>query len=595
MKHATAAPARISRAASSSDVPTRSMPGRKAFDAIRARSNHNVIRAGRSYSRLLRGSGRWIAVSLGLALAQSALIVPIGLLFRDAFDRTIPENRVGTLVATGGLIVALSLGSTALGLWTRNVVLAATKSAVASLRVALLERIQGLPASWFDRREADQLHSVIVQDTERVDLMSNVLAGALIPAAIITIALSAGLVVVNPLLFLLLTPTIAAMALLTRWLGGILGRRTRAWQRALDQFSIRTQFALRARSLVAAQGTEELELTAARAETEALSDAGRSLAWVQTAYSQLNGAVAMLAAVVVLVVGGAAVARGSMTVGSLISFYALVALLRTQANTVLITIPEVISGAESLARLEDILDVRERSPYRGTRDPVRPGQIVLRDVHFSYDEAAPLLQGVSLDIEPGERIAIVGPNGAGKTTIAALILGLYRPTHGVLLANGVPYDELDIRALRRRMAIVPQDPIFFHGSIADNIAYGDPAADLVRVRAAAEMATADDFISTLPAGYDTEVGAEGALLSGGDRQRVAIARALLRNPSLLILDEPTNSLDRESVTALLERLGELSRDSAILLISHDPIVVAEAERVYALEGGVGQLLGAETR
>jgi ABC-type multidrug transport system fused ATPase/permease subunit len=281
-------------------------------------------------------------------------------------------------------------------------------------------------------------------------------------------------------------------------------------------------------------------------------------------------------------VGGTAVAKGDMTLGSLVSFYALAALLRGPLSTIATVIPDVIAGGESLARLQAILDTDEPQPYHGSRSPRELLPMVVRDVHFSYRDGQPVLRGISLEINPGERVAIVGPNGTGKSTIAALVLGLYRPARGELLACGVPFDELDIKELRRRIAIVPEDPILFPGTIADNIAYGAPGADRVQIAEAARKATADAFIRELPSGYDTPVGDEGELLSSGQRQRIAIARALIREPTLLILDEPTTSLDRESVAELVAELSEVDDDAAILLISHDAAVVAGADSVHRL-------------
>ena len=149
------------------------------------------------------------------------------------------------------------------------------------------------------------------------------------------------------------------------------------------------------------------------------------MAWTHAAYVQLQGVVATIAGIVVLVVGGAAVARGSMSVGSLVAFYTLVAVLRAQGNAVLTTLPQAISGRESLARLEAILDAPDREPYRGTRAPSAVRSLALRGVEFGYRDGAPVLRGFDLELELGERVTLVGPNGAGKTTAAALLLGLY--------------------------------------------------------------------------------------------------------------------------------------------------------------------------
>ncbi len=540
----------------------------------------------RSLSRLLRGSRRWLAAATLAAVVQSLLLVGVGLLIRRAFDHQIPGNHVRELVATGGALLALSLASTALGLWTRHVVLRTTKAAITRLRVALLERLNGMPAAWFDRAETGTLHSTIVQDSERADVVSNALAAVLAPAAVIAFGLGVALVAINPFLFALLALVFPALVLLTRRLGRDVRRRTQAYQVAFDRFSTRVHVALHARPLIAAQAAEELELDAARAEIAKVSDTGRAMAWLQAAYTALHGAVVTVAGLVVLVVGGAAVARGGMTLGSLISFYALVAILRGQAATILGALPQVISGGESLRRLEEILDAPDALPYRGTRTLRFSGAIRLSDVHFGYGDGRPVLCGVDLELAPGERVALVGRSGTGKTTIAALILGLYRPERGVVEADGVALDELDLRALRRRIGLVPQRPVLLPGTIAQNIAYGDGAADRARVRDAARRAGVDDFARTLQDGYDTRVGDDGSLLSGGERQRVAIARALVREPALLILDEPTGNLDRETVSDLLARIGELPQAPAILLISHDEAVVGEADRVCLLENGV---------
>jgi ABC-type multidrug transport system fused ATPase/permease subunit len=547
-----------------------------------------MISAARSLSRLLRGSRRWLVASVVITFVQALLLVAGGLLVRRAFDVLIADDRTDELVAVGAALFGLAALSTALGLWTRHLVLAATKSAVRRLRVALAERVGSLPAAWFDRHETAQVHSTIVQDTERVDVMSNALAGQLVPAALISSALFAALLVIQPLLLAVVLVPFPLGVLASRRLSTSVRRRTRIWHRAFDDFSARVLFGLRARTLIRTQTAEELEADATRGVAAELSRAGHAMAWAQAAYSQLNGLVGAATGVAVLVVGGAAVGDGRITLGSLVAFYALLALLRGQLAIALVALPQVVSGTESLDRLEALLDEPAREPYHGSRRIDFDGAVALRDVHFAYRKGEPILRGVDLEIAAGERVAIVGPNGSGKSTIAALLVGFYRPDVGGALASGVPYDELDMRELRRRIAVVPQDPILFPGTIADNIAYGVPDVDEALLRAAAQRATADDFIAQLPRGYETQVGDEGGLLSGGQRQRIAIARALLRDFALLILDEPTSAVDRAVVSALLAGLRELPGDPAILLIAHEPAVVAEADRVYELDAGVLQ-------
>ncbi len=199
---------------------------------------------------------------------------------------------------------------------------------------------------------------------------------------------------------------------------------------------------------------------------------------------------------------------------------------------------------------------------------------------FGYGEGT-VLDGLDLRVERGEHVALVGPNGAGKTTTVSLLLGLYRPHRGEVAIDGIPMDQLDLATVRRRVGIVPQDPILFRGTVAENIGYGRQDVDLDEIRRAAEEASVAEFIDELPDGYATRIGDDGVLISGGQRQRIAIARALVGDPIVLILDEPTTFLDKASARSLTERLAA-ARDRTLLIVSHDEAFVAGMDRVVEL-------------
>ena len=237
-----------------------------------------------------------------------------------------------------------------------------------------------------------------------------------------------------------------------------------------------------------------------------------------------------------------------------------------------------------MTRLSGLLESGNGEPYKGSRVIDFDGSVTFERVSFAYDREA-VLQEIDLSIAPGEQVAILGPNGAGKSTLVDLLLGLYRPTAGRVLAGGVPLDELDMSSLRRRMGVVLQDPIIFPGTVAENIAYGRPESTGEEIRQAATIATAAEFIEALPNGYATAVGDEGVLLSSGQRQRVAIARALLVRPALLVLDEPTTHLDDQGISRLTENLGALVGSPTVIAVSHDPEIEAWAGRVIRLRDG----------
>jgi ABC-type multidrug transport system fused ATPase/permease subunit len=542
------------------------------------------VRGWRSFARLFDGSGRLVALSVALALGQSLALVPIGLLVRRAFDTAIPQGDRGELVLLGATVVALFAAAAGLGLASRHVMLKSTKRAVLRLRSDLLARIQALPRAWLDREDVARVHATVVQDSERADVMANAVLAIVLPAAVVATALLASLAFIDLELLALLLAVLPVLVALGRWLNHRALALVHVYQRTFDTFSGRILSNLRALVTIRAQVAEEAELRAGRGEIARLSEEGRRLAWAWQLHAAAQGTTAALAGMLVLVLGGLRVIDGSMSLGALLSFFGVLALVRGQVTTALTWVPQVVVGREALARLERLMDADADQPYRGRRRIAFEGRLDVDDVTFGYG-GQPVLRDLRLSLAGGERVALTGPNGAGKSTLVALVLGLYRPDVGALRADGVAYDELDLRELRRGIGVLLQDPVLFRGSVRDNIAYGAEAASDAEVEAAAVAAIADEVVAHLPEGYATEVGTDGQLLSGGERQRIALARALLGRPPLLVLDEPSSHLDDETTARLLDRLRDLDWTPAVLLITHDPAVARAADRVVELRDG----------
>jgi ATP-binding cassette subfamily B protein len=215
------------------------------------------------------------------------------------------------------------------------------------------------------------------------------------------------------------------------------------------------------------------------------------------------------------------------------------------------------------------------------------GEVAFESVGFSYP-ARPdvrVLGGISFRVRPGEKVALVGPSGAGKSTIFHLLLRFYDPASGTITFDGVPLTDADPFALRQRIALVPQDPVVFGGSIGENIRFGRPQASDAEVAKAADLALASEFIHRLPQGFETPVGERGVTLSGGQRQRIAIARAILRDAPLLLLDEATSSLDAESETLVKAALEHLMQERTTLVIAHRLATVQSCDRILVMEAG----------
>ncbi|AKJ26846.1 type I secretion system permease/ATPase [Caldimonas brevitalea] len=241
----------------------------------------------------------------------------------------------------------------------------------------------------------------------------------------------------------------------------------------------------------------------------------------------------------------------------------------------------------SMARLGDILNTRtEVPPTNAAQLPPVKGRVTLDQVTFRYrPEAAPVLNGVSLDIRPGEVIGIVGRSGSGKSTLTKLVQRLYSPEQGRLLVDGIDISLIDAAQLRRQVGVVLQENVLFNRSVRENIAIIDPAAPIEAVVRAAQRAGAHDFISELPEGYDTVVGEQGASLSGGQRQRIAIARALFHSPRILIFDEATSALDYESEAIVQRNMAAICQGRTVIIIAHRLSAVRQANRIVVMDKG----------
>ena len=288
--------------------------------------------------------------------------------------------------------------------------------------------------------------------------------------------------------------------------------------------------------------------------------------------------------------GGHDVLTGRITAGDLSAFVFYAVLVASSGGAISETIGDLqrASGAgERLAELRaEQPTIAEPAAPKPLPQPVK-GAVAFDEVSFRYPTRpdALALDRFDLSIAPGETVAIVGPSGAGKTTVFNLLLRFYDPEQGAVRLDGIDVRDLALHDLRRALAIVPQEPVLFTSSVADNIRYGRPDASDAEVRAAAEAASALSFIDALPQGFATDLGARGLRLSGGQRQRIAIARALLCNPAVLLLDEATSALDAESELAVQQALDRLMHQRTTLVIAHRLATVQKADRIVVVDQG----------
>jgi len=345
--------------------------------------------------------------------------------------------------------------------------------------------------------------------------------------------------------------------------------------------------ALSAIRIVRLFATEEQEY--GRFESQSRSHFRALMRGVQT-NAALTGIVEVIlisALSVILWFGGRLVVSGDMTPGELVAFLGYLALLVQPVRVFSRVVAQLQQGLASAERVFEIMDTE--SEVKLPENPVflenLRGEVEFRDVSFAYNEGSRVLEGVSFAIRPGEKIAIVGPTGAGKSTIADLISRFYDPEEGIVLIDGVDLRNLDLKTFRRQTGIVPQDPVLLKGSMRFNISYGCEDASESDVEQAARVAGINDFIISLPGGYETEVGERGVTLSGGQRQRIAIARAIVRDPRILIMDEATSSLDAAVEQEIQDAMRKAMAGRTSIVIAHRLATVREADRILVIDRG----------
>ncbi|MEQ1575395.1 MAG: ABC transporter ATP-binding protein [Vicinamibacterales bacterium] len=311
------------------------------------------------------------------------------------------------------------------------------------------------------------------------------------------------------------------------------------------------------------------------------------LTWQESVFSVVVTAITLGGTALVLAVGGVHVLRGELSVGSLLVVIAYLAAVYNPLSSIAHTTGSLQNALASARRVRAVLGLpREGLDRADAVDAVAlAGDVRFEDVGFAYDEGRPILDGISFSARPGEMVALVGLTGAGKTTVASLIPRFYEPTRGRITIDGVDVARYRIGSLREQVALVLQEPTLFGGTIADNIRYGRLDATEAEVEHAARAAHAHDFIARLPKGYQTTVAEAGGSLSGGERQRLSIARAVLKNAPILILDEPTSSLDALSEEAVFEALRRLRVGRTTIVIAHRLSTIRDADRILVLHDG----------
>jgi subfamily B ATP-binding cassette protein MsbA len=459
---------------------------------------------------------------------------------------------------------------------------------IATLRVRLFERTMRLPLSEFDKWRPGEF---IARFNNDLTLMTDALSVSLPQFFVTFVTLVGSLVLmlyVDWLLSLFLFVFAPVVNFVVAAFTRMISKSTKRAQERIADLSSNLTEVLQGERIVKAFGREGYETERfARSNDDYF---GAFMKVLQLGQTQ-TPIVAMIVTVALLAIMTFSVREavvGRMTSGQVFQFWTLVVLAINPLNRLAAFIGDISKGLVGAARVFEVLDLPieiEEAP--GSIVPARiAGALRFENVTFSYQpESGAVLRDLSATVEAGEIVALVGPSGAGKTTIVNLVPRFYEPQSGAITLDGTDLRELRLASLRAAIAIVPQEPLLFSGSIADNIRYGRLDATQSEIEAAAREANVEEFVLDLPLGYATPVGERGLLLSGGQRQRISIARAVLRDPRILILDEATSALDSHSERLIEAALDRLLPGRTTLIIAHRLSTIRRANKILYIDAG----------
>ncbi|WP_328426301.1 ABC transporter ATP-binding protein/permease [Micromonospora sp. NBC_00389] len=485
------------------------------------------------------------------------------------------------------LALGLYLAASVLSWWQGWLLNGVVQRTVLRLRAEVEEKLNRLPLPYFDRQPRGELLSRVTNDIDNISTSLQQTLSQLLTSLLTVIGVLGVMFWISPLLALVALVAVPLSVLVTQRIAKRSQQQFIAQWKHTGELNGQIEEAYTGHELVKVFGRQREVEAAFAAKNEELFRASFGAQFISGIIMPSMMFIGNLSYVAIAVVGGLRVASGTMSLGDVQAFIQYSRQF-TQPLTQLASMANLLqSGVASAERVFAVLDAEEQSP-----DPVEParvldphGRVEFEHVSFRYEPDKPLIDDLSLVAEPGHTVAIVGPTGAGKTTLVNLVMRFYELEAGRITLDGVDITTMRRDDLRGRIGMVLQDTWLFGGTIRDNIAYGRPDATEEEILAAARATFVDRFVHSLPDGYDTVIDEEGSNVSAGEKQLITIARAFLAEPSLLILDEATSSVDTRTEVLLQRAMAALRSDRTSFVIAHRLSTIRDADLILMMENG----------
>jgi ATP-binding cassette subfamily B protein len=529
---------------------------------------------------------RRLALVMALSLASTAVSLYLPLLSRDVFDGALLGHDAGRLVRIVGLFAAISVVSFGLNVISGLRYTRVSADILFDMRLVMYRHLHRLSPRFYARTRIGDIMSRINNDIGEIQRIAAETALAWFGNVLFLAGTVAMLIWLDARLFLISAATAPfGIWALARYRGRLEGHVTVLRQRSADigSFLIETIQGVR---LVVTSNAQEREVQRFREKNSEFVRALMAMQLLTYLSGGLPGLILTAGTGAVFLYGGLQVIHGTLTLGTFVAYMTCQMRFLPPMQALMGLYANLATARVSLRRVSEILDVpvEVEDPVTPVRLPSVRGDIAFENVSLSFDRGTPVLEQLSFSVRAGEVVAIVGASGSGKSTIADLLLRLVDPDSGVVRLDGHDLRSVDLADLRRHVALVDQQPVILHASVAENIRYARPDASDADVVTAAREAALESFIDGLPQKFDTIVGERGAALSVGERQRLATARAFLADPAVLVLDEPSAALDPVSERRIVEGYENVMRGRSTIVITHRLDLARKADRIIVLDG-----------